>query len=465
MMGNAISGSRLPLTPYDRMFLASHLLQTRGGLPGQVCMAEMELEGELDAALLAVRFAEVLSALPVLRARIAYTRLMARAYWKIEPGADAARAELPMRTHDLRGHRDPEAARRTILLKDWRTAFDPARGPHVRLVVFRLADDQWRLMLFWPHYLMDMEGVRMLLRALDGSDPVCDDAPAEVEYPPTWSGHLVRRWLQAARQENWWRPGKSCRLSCSTPATADSAEYVLRSWPEHALPEIVARAGETCAPGPALVTRYFLVALLRAMDDLHEELGFHDHDRYLLPLPMGLPRATPRRVIARNELTIATLAISRRLIARPRELDEELCRQIADYVGTGLDEAAWTLMRYAGLMRIKHYQWALQRRRTYPRYSMGFTSYRSDPWERSFFGCRVKDLRACGLPLIPPGVLISFYRHGDRATMGAGYFTSCCPRARVERLLDRLGEHLGIGTDARPEAAAAQQRNAMTARG
>jgi hypothetical protein len=247
-------------------------------------------------------------------------------------------------------------------------------------------------------------------------------------------------------------------LSGSALPTADSADYALRPWPEHALPEIIARAADTCAPGPAFLTRYFLVALLRAMDDLHDELGFHDHDQYLLPLPLGLPRATPRRVIVRNELTIATLAVSRRLIARPRELDAELCRQITEYVQTGLDEAAWTLMRYAGLLRNKHYQWVLQRRRAYPRYSLGFTSYRSDPWDRSFLGCCVKDLHACGLPPIPPAVLISFYRYGHRATTGAGFFTNYCPRPRVERFLDRIGEHLLIGTDARPEMLTTAQR-------
>lgn len=436
--------NRFPLTPYDRMFLASHLAQQRRGLPGHPLLAWLDVRGRLDRAALVAGIRRAMAAVPHTTAKIGYSRLTARAHWRL---CGSHLDPVPLEFHDLRAELDPMSSDYELRQRTIRVPLDPGSSPQVRLIDVQLADDHHRLVLHWPHYLMDLEGAQMFLTAIGSAARHAELDRGSIEsdeYPVAWSRRYVRRWAQGMLRSRRLTRIDSTVFAGQCPSPADGTNFTVRSWSPEATERIANAARNACAPGPLRYTRFYMMALLQALDELHGGRALYSRDHYVLPLPMLRPCEGPRRVIARNDLTIATLVIHRRLLERPRELDAALIDQIRAYTEAGQDEATWALMTYAGWLRSRHYQWMLERQRTFPRYSIGFTTFRADDWAGGFLGCRVENFNVCGMPPIPPGVIASFCRMGSRLNLSLSYYSHMCPPQLAERLTARIEHHLGI---------------------
>ena len=450
--------TRIPLTAYDRLFLAGHLAHLHRGLPGHHFFALLDLRGPLDRARLRAAFAGALAANPLTMSRIGYSYVTARPHWRCPPDAACPPDSdaLPLSYHDLREDAASAQTSREILLRAWRKPHHPSAAPQMHLFHFQFHDHAHRLVLQGPHYLMDGEGATLFLQAVGSAKDVArqpaaaqascagpSPSPASPdEYPPGWSRRYLHRWYQGLRAWSAQRRIPGATLKPISPVTEASADFLFRYWPAPATSEILAAARSTCSAGPMRYTRYFMMALLRSLEDLRDDLGL-DGEVYVLPIPLLRPRRGPRTVLTRNDLTIATLALDRRLLSRSADLDAALKDQLDAYTRTGLDEAAWVTMTYAGWMRIRHYRRFLLRGRIAP-YSAGFSNLRiKDRWS-DFLGAQVEGFSACALPLIPPGTMITFSHYADRLNFSIAFFPHVCPPVMAHRLADRLVQHIGV---------------------
>ena len=149
------------LNPLDNIFLATHESLRRRGYCGMNVMLIADVEGPLDPQAVGTALRRLGRDYPALSARIQYTPLLRRAYWRIAPDADLAEA-VDYEVHEVEGISNTDACLRAV--SD--DPLDPTRGPQVKLVHVRLSPDRHRLGLRWPHHLMDLEGAHRLLGEL-----------------------------------------------------------------------------------------------------------------------------------------------------------------------------------------------------------------------------------------------------------------------------------------------------------
>ena len=434
---------RVPLSAYDRLFLAGHNALQRRGLPGHHCLVWLELNGRLDRAKLDDAYLRVSAQTPLVDGRIAYALLTARAHWRY---GDAPQAIASIEYADLSSHPDPEAAQRDTLLRAWCELQDPAAGRQLRLFCFEYKD-RTTLVLRFPHYLMDQEGGLAFLSRIHDAAASAAQSPAPaieapLPYPPDWSGRILRGWWSGAMQHRAIARIQSRQLPERPIDPTQTADYLMRCWSPAETARISEAAKKSCIPGPMLHTRHIIAATVRGLDDMADALGLSEGDHYLMPLPMLRPRRALRTKIACNDLIVATMVIPRASLRDSAALDASLMTQINDYSNGG-DEATWLFMSYVGLLRASHYEWMLRRKRMLVRYSLGFGSFRADGWPGGFMGSQVTNVYGGGLPPIPPGAMLSFTRFADRLNVGAAFFPHVCTAANMERLLARVEHHLG----------------------
>jgi len=444
---------RVALSAYDRLFLAGHGALQRRGLPGHHCLIWLELSARPNRAALEAAYRQASEQSPLVDGRIGYSLLTGRAHWRYgERAPDIA----PIAYHDLTASPRTPETQREILLIAWRERQDPSAGRQLRLFCFE-QEDRATLVLRWPHYLMDLEGAQGFLLAMQQSAATRSEPPAvagnaayatqsfeaPLPYPPDWSGRMIRGWWNGARRHRAVARLASRQLPESPIDPLQTADFMTRPWTAEQTRQIVDTAKKQCAPGPMLHTRHLIAATARGLDDISDALGMSPGDHYLLPLPMLRPRRAPRTKWGCNDLIIATLVIRRDQLDDHAALDASLTAQIDAY-SRGGDEAAWLFMSYVGLLRKSHYEWMLRRKRMMARCSIGFASFRADAWPAGFAGTSVDNTFACGLPTIPPGVMLTFARFGERLNLGVAFFPHVCASGDIAQLITRIEHHLGI---------------------
>lgn len=431
-----------PLSAYDRLFLAGHEALQRRGLPGHHCFIWLDLTSPIDRAVLDAAYLAASRKIPLVSAGIEYSIMLARARWRYSfSETDVA----PIESHDLTVSPHPTAAIQAEILSALREPLDPAEGRQLRLYYFEHAGGA-TLVLRWPHYLMDLEGAQGFLLEMQqaSASMAANDGGREppLAYPPAWSRHYLRRWWSGVTRHRAVARLQARQFPEHHIDPHATADFIIRKWSVAQSAAVTDAAKRLHRSGPMLHTRHLLTASLRGLDDLADELGMTPGDHYLVPLPMLRPRRTPRTKLACNDLIIATIVINRELLRDPAALDASLMSQIDEYVRGG-DEATWLFMSYVGLLRKSHYEWMLRRQRMMARCSIGFTMFRAEPWSHGLLGVGVSNAYACGLPPIPPGVMLSFMRFGDRLNLGATFFPHVCTAAKVERLVERIEHHIG----------------------
>jgi len=174
-----------------------------------------------------------------------------------------ARAHLPWAEHDLRAlpADGAEAALRDFLRDDRRTPFAPGDPPLARFTLFRLADDDYRLVWTSHHALIDGYARRLLLREVFSDyDAAVDGRELTPAAPRPYADYV--RWLPDAEP----------------PETRAFWETALRGFEAHneMVPE---------APGGG---------------------GGEARERYRFELPAGLAAAL-RQLVQREEVTLNTV--------------------------------------------------------------------------------------------------------------------------------------------------------------
>lgn len=439
---------RVPLTPYDRLFLAGHLALREQSLPGHPILAILDLHGPLDSAELSGRFETAMARHPLLTSHIGYSRLTGRAHWRLD-GPASTRSRPIIRQYDLSATADPEAERETLLRRLLNESLDPETPPHVRLHHVRFSEDRHVLVLHYGHYLMDLHGGWRLLREMaTASTGAAESTPdyarllqASRSRPHEWTGGRLRRWAQGVRQHRAWSRHRDCAPRQNGSTASPAGDAVRRLWSLERSAQIEQQARARLRAGPMLYTRHGLLAALLAVDELREPLGLRS-ESYMVAVPFARPGAADRPFTPINDLTVATIVMPRRLLSSPADADDELARQLTDYRNGG-DQATWALMQYAGWLRNGHYRLMLRKGRGVPPCSFGYTLYQVETDDASCLGARIERFSATGLPTIPPGLMMTCTRFARRWSLCCTFFPHIWPRPLVERLTERVDFHLG----------------------
>lgn len=416
------------------------------GLPGHPVLVWLDLTGAVTAPLLTERLANALAALPVLRSAITHAGWTGAPAWEANGISqdDPHWLQTTLRVHDLRHSADAEDHERGCLLERLRAAQHPAKPPQIRLDLFQLPDDHQRLAIRCPHYLMDLDGVQLLLQAIAQADHVERLAPhnALAEMRPkegrAWFGRRAWDCLCGIVRMRCHSVLRAPRFRPQDELTPETPDFAVRRFDAADTAAIFNAAREACAPGPALHTRHFMLSVAEALDDLREELGMHDRGQYILPLPMRRYPLTERTVVGRNDLTIATCVIDRGRLQTLDRGDAVLRAQIERLASAPQRAELWTTMSGIGQLPWPWFTALLQRRWAVPRYSVGFSNYAWTELGPEFCGGRIIDLAACTLPPIPPGVMLNFCRFAERLTLGVAYYRHLITPGLLAQFLDRV---------------------------
>ncbi|MCT8343393.1 non-ribosomal peptide synthase/polyketide synthase [Photorhabdus kleinii] len=124
----------------------------------------------------------------------------------------AKESGLPLVQYDLRGHSAADTALEQLCTEAVSAPFELSRGPLIRAVLIRLADEDYQFLLIQHHIVSDGWSVNVLIRELNAlytaflaghSDPL---SPLAIQYPDyaAWQ----HQWLSAERtqaQSDYWR--------------------------------------------------------------------------------------------------------------------------------------------------------------------------------------------------------------------------------------------------------------------
>lgn len=452
--------ARIPLTPYDRLFLAGHTALRARGLPGLPIVLMADVAGPLNTAWLREQFRRVVRAHPVLTARIGYSLLTARAHWRpASPIVADAALDQAVSFHYGADDADRLSQFDRLRLQILNEPLDPAAAVQLRLHHMRWSTERHTLILHYGHYVMDLHGGCRFLQQLTERPPHADHAGnspdrsrQSVAAPPgdpaEWTGGRVRRWWQGMGLRRGWS-GRGAMLMKPRPLDADPrGDGVLRQWTSEQSADFEAAAREACRPGPLLYTRHAVIAALRAIDRRRGQFGLSGDD-FVVPVPFGRPAADEREFTPFNDITIAAIRVPRALTHDPQKLDAELSRQLEQYTRQRDDEATWRLMSYAGWLRAGHYQFLLGRGMGLPPATISISAYRA-PSFSDFTGnagsefAQIEWIAAHGLPTIPPGLMFTLVRHRRHWTLAATFFPHVWPRDAVASVVEEF-ERLALG--------------------
>ncbi len=429
---------RYPLNPVDYILLATHESLRRRGYCGLSVLLLADLEGPLDAAVVASAARRVGRTYPALSARIQFTPIMRRAYWEITGDVDTEGA-IRYEHHTLGETSEDTLAPITRAMGE---TIDLTQTPHVRLVHVESGQDRHRLGLCWAHPLMDLEGGHMLLRelhaAISGKPRTLNPDPRAIHTKPfkntrfpvsffrKWQGRFRHVYYNAFRQPRLvGRPDVSHK-TCGFQTRRYDAEFRQRF-------ELIAK--ERTQPGPLRYTRALLIGIARTYLAMAEDRG-RPRKYFLFPQALPVPRPRHRPGVHGNYVTIPWVVFKRSDLHDWQTADATALRQLTDYSKKGRDAATWEMCR-----AMRRWPFAMSRflsDHRIPRGAAGFTSYRFDDNVTRMGEARINHL-ACGGPMnCHPGWIVADTRYGEGMAISLTYFEDYVDPASAKEFLDRL---------------------------
>jgi len=143
--------------------------------------AVMELDGRIDPADLKAAILHVYQQHPVLGARQGMSWFWGRPVWRAPQEADVieAQARAAYQYDDLRERDDAQSVVDDLCQQRYVAEWDLQRGPQMRFEHYDLPNDKTRLVIRWPHMLMDAEGAMWMLAQIDARSPGANTEPCD----------------------------------------------------------------------------------------------------------------------------------------------------------------------------------------------------------------------------------------------------------------------------------------------
>ena len=459
------SPHRIPLNPCDYLFLAHHRLTERRIRGGNVAFMTVDLDGWIAPAALRAALARALAAHPAVGSTLRFTLVRSRPHWRALRGPDeiakaAARAHV---FHDLRDRPDAPATLERLCAEHFSPHWSAfALGPQVRLEHYALPQRRTRLVLRWPHCLMDAEGAQWLLAEIHrlGTSSTPDDLAAastgslspglSADHQPldplagTTLSERIRLMRSAPPRPKSRRGQDAALLSAGPRDRIRRYAYLHRLWPADDGPRLTDLAKRRAPGGPGLHARYLAAAVVRALDRLHAERGIRT-TVYRIPLPIRAARSGPdavhpqTRPLTGNYLAAPTVSIPRDLVGDWPALGESILAQFDGYLKSGAHRADWATLWLAAQLGPRQFEWALALPTGLPDFSTGYSYYGEiDPPLRTILGCAVTNIWGCAPMAIPPGLNPAFSRFDDRLNLSLAWAEPHIDPAWAQRFADLI---------------------------
>ncbi len=441
---------RVRLNPCDYLFWGQHRLNARKGEGGNVAYMLLDLDGELDPNWLQRAIAAVMRTHPATMGWFGSTLLLGRPHWRFP--SDPADADT--------------ASRRALFFEDFRNQsnaadllkarsavgnvaeWDTRNGPLVRLELYVLPDQRSRLILRWPHALMDAEGAQWFLNELTrceataasrGSDEFSITSPLEWPAGLAADAAAVDPLDHVGFLAKWglFKKGIAYQGSHSKhrihllPAESKTGpidhQAIHRNWSAEETARVQQVAKVHTPPGPALYARNLAACVVRAIHRLYTDRGIAT-DAYLITLPtrVGLGddarRMFERRPMIGNYLVSPMLCIPHDAAEDRRAVGEVILAQLAEYQALRGDLLQWSMMWAASLIHAWVYELIFLLPLGSGRFASGFSFYgETDPPVRQIGPARVLNLWGGGPNTNPPALNPVFSRFDERLNFSLTY--------------------------------------------
>ena len=441
---------RVRLNPCDYLFWGQHRLNARKGEGGNVAYMLLDLDGVLDPNWLQNALTAVMRAHPATMGRFGSTLLLGRPQWRVPGDPTAAEA----------------ASRRAIFFEDYRkvpnaaelldtrsrvgniAGWDTRNGPLVRLELYALPDNRSRLILRWPHALMDAEGAQWFLNELTRCEATAtfrgsgsSYITSALEWPsglaadaaavdPLSNVGFVAKWGLFRKGISYQGSHSKHRINLLPPESKTGPvdhQAIHRNWSAEQTTRVQQVAKANTPAGPALYARNLAACVVRAIHRLYTERGIAT-DAYLITLPtrVGLGddarRLFERRPMIGNYLISPMLCIPREMAEDRQAVGEVILAQLAEYQTIRGDLLHWSMMWAASLIHAWVYELIFLLPLGSGRFASGFSFYGEiDQPVRRIGPARVLNLWGGGPNTSPPALNPVFSRFDDRLNFSLTY--------------------------------------------
>lgn len=448
---------RIRLNPCDYLFRGQHRVTARKGAGGYVTYMMLDAEGDLDPGWLKQAFANVLAAHPVALGRFGCTLLTGRPMWIVSrDAASEALQSAQSAFHHENWERDADWQSKLEFASSIGNAagWESLRAPLARLEHYSLPNRRHRVILRWPHPLMDADGAQWFLSELarcgDGAEP----RPSELSDDGEWVDPLRRRpfsdrvrlFIQGAGYQRTYNKAAAMLLPPDSTTGAPDHRVIHRVWAADEVKRIQEYAKRVTPPGPLLYARHLAACVLRAIHDLFLQKGV-ETGHYLITVPMRVGVSDPAsdlfksRPVAGNYLVAPIVCVPRDQMDDVAAVGRIIQEQLTDYLARRGDILQWTMMWAASLIHAWVYDIIFSLPFEGGRYATGFSYYGEIARPlRKLGGAKVVNLWGGGPNTTPPALNPTFSRFDDRLNLTLTYTmpaVSDATAADYVRLIER----------------------------
>lgn len=378
-----------------------------------------DVGGEVAADDLRARMLRVMDELPVLAGRLRFSPVFARPAWRVDKAAESIQGVYQF--EDLSAAKDAVVAADAAMEAAASGSIDLATPPIVRLHHIRTRAFD-RVLLTWPHPLMDGQGGYEVLRRLSGV--ASGDGLSRVDATVATREIQMSLIARLSRAIRGYRAQRAVsRILTKPPLTGpvDSSgriRFARRLDKPDTFAVVASAAKRLTPPGPGLYARHLAACTIRALRRLYEKHGWTTPN-YAISFPMRPGGLAASAQPLGNHLVAAALHVPHEIALDWSRLGDAIAGQVAAFSATGGDLDQWALLWASSLMRPGQYHAMMKSSVAMTPIISGYSYFQAEdanpigqfmnfPIARNVFG---------GVVTIPPGWNPAFWRHGSRLTM------------------------------------------------
>lgn len=453
---------RVSLNACDFVIFSQHRvwLRTTGG--GNFPYMMVELEGEVESSSLSDALIRALSSHPILTSSVRTAALRFRPFWVL-PENTRSRAEESISKvylyEDLRQSTDAAERLEALCQSRYNGDWYQYAGPQVRLEHYALPGGRTRLVLRWPHYLMDAEGAQQFLASLgdeppsvsDGSDAGNSTLSADSDVPRVLSQFsrreligIIRKGMRARRA---LPQSETPHVAPMNSSFRDYA-HIHRHWRADAFTRMRSDAKNSTPAGPALFSRFLAAAVCRAQNRLQLELGAKPGAFFItFPMRVGFSQSAgqlfERRPLIGNYLVAPTISVLAAETEDRAQLAEVILGQVQQFLAAQGDIAQWALLELAALWHAWFYHWIFKLPLSVNQCSSGFSYYGEIKGHlRSIGGLKVLNIWGGGPTTTPPAWNPVFSKFGDQLNLSVTYSRPAISDDLAQRYVNLIDSEL-----------------------
>jgi len=412
---------RYPLNRCDYHFLT---LQ-RGASASMVCRFKaamgFDVGGVVAPAELKTGLSRVLGEMPVLAGRLRFSPILARPQWTVDHALPAI--EDIYKFEDVNDRPDAIVAADMAMEGAASGSIDLSRSPIIRLHHIRTREFD-RVLLVWPHPLMDGQGGYEVLRRVATGieiDKLPKSGKANDGVAAFSQMGIAERLSRAIRGYRAQRAVSRIQTQLPITGPVDTAGRVrfARRLGQPNSFEIIAAAARRLAPsGPGLYARHLAACTIRALRRLYDNHGWTTPN-YAISFPMRPSGLSAAAQPLGNYLVAAALNVSHDVAFDWPRLGDEIAKQVSAFSTSGADLNQWALLGASSRMRPWQYYAVMKSSVAMTPLISGYSYFQaegSNPIEQ-FAGRPIVRTLFGGVVTIPPGWNPAFWRHGSHLAM------------------------------------------------